>query len=73
MRHVLKCKQQDQPVPSLHKIQQTLVDIGDKPASFSGSREWIGSIEACLCMDQMFGVGLWTLLVKFELLYGFGV
>lgn len=39
------------------------MDVGDKPASFIGSREWIGSVEACLCVDQIFGVGLFVDLI----------
>ena len=58
VRHVLKSKREVPLVPSLREIQQTLVDIGDKPSSFIGSREWIGSVEACLYMDETFGVGL---------------
>ncbi|KAL9985014.1 hypothetical protein ACROYT_G007367 [Oculina patagonica] len=54
--NVLKSKNEVLPVPSLHEIQQTLANIGDKPGSFIGSREWIGSVEACLYMDQTFGV-----------------
>ena len=65
MRHVLQSKKEDLPVPSLQEIQQTLVDIGDKPASFVSSREWIGSVEACLCVDQIFGVGLCIFLFTF--------
>lgn len=56
VRHVLKGKREVPLVPSLREIQQTLVDIGDKPSSFIGSKEWIGSVEACLYMDQTFGV-----------------
>jgi len=56
----LKTKKVVPLVPGLGEIQKILVDIGDKPISFIGSREWIGSVEACLCMDQTFGVGLWT-------------
>ncbi|RMX43359.1 hypothetical protein pdam_00020477 [Pocillopora damicornis] len=52
--HVLEI--QNHPVPSLQDIQKTLVKMGDKPDSFVGSREWIGCVEACLYMDQTFGV-----------------
>lgn len=52
----MKSKREVPLVPSLREIQQTLVDIGDKPSSFIGSREWIGSVEACLYMDETFGV-----------------
>lgn len=42
--------------PSLHQIQQTLVKLEDKVPSFVGSREWIGSFEICLCLDQIYNV-----------------
>lgn len=54
--HALRDKKDLLQVPSLQKIQQTLVEVGDKPAPFAGSRDWIGSVEACLCLDQIFGV-----------------
>nr|XP_056719580.1 inactive Ufm1-specific protease 1 [Euleptes europaea] len=44
------------PVPSLREIQHALVEMGDKPPSFSGSREWIGTVEAALCMDHFYSV-----------------
>uniref|UniRef100_A0A8C5RTC0 UFM1 specific peptidase 1 n=1 Tax=Laticauda laticaudata TaxID=8630 RepID=A0A8C5RTC0_LATLA len=44
------------PVPSLKEIQDSLVEMGDKPASFAGSRDWIGTVEAALCMDRFYGV-----------------
>lgn len=44
------------PPPSLSEIQQTLVEIGDKPDSFLGSREWIGTFEASLVLDQLYDV-----------------
>lgn len=33
-----------------------LVDIGDKPASFVGSREWIGSNEVSFVLDKLLQV-----------------
>ncbi|XP_056318760.1 inactive Ufm1-specific protease 1 [Danio aesculapii] len=42
--------------PSVNEIQQTLVEIGDKPDSFLGSREWIGTFEASLVLDQLYDV-----------------
>uniref|UniRef100_A0A673ITW9 UFM1-specific peptidase 1 (non-functional) n=1 Tax=Sinocyclocheilus rhinocerous TaxID=307959 RepID=A0A673ITW9_9TELE len=42
--------------PSLSEIQQTLVEIGDKPDAFLGSREWIGTFEASLVLDQLYDV-----------------
>ncbi|KAJ8337754.1 hypothetical protein SKAU_G00367200 [Synaphobranchus kaupii] len=45
----------DRP-PSLPEIQQALVTVGDKPPSFSGSREWIGTFEAALALDHFYDV-----------------
>ncbi|KAL5011008.1 hypothetical protein ScPMuIL_013313 [Solemya velum] len=39
-------------VPTLPEIQAALVAMGDKPAAFCGSREWIGSFEVCICVDH---------------------
>ncbi|XP_074847938.1 ufm1-specific protease 2 isoform X2 [Carettochelys insculpta] len=33
-----------------------LVDVGDKPAAFVGSRQWIGSIEVQLVLNQLLGI-----------------
>jgi hypothetical protein len=35
-------------VPSLPDIQKILVNLEDKPASFIGSRDWIGSFEVSI-------------------------
>ncbi|KZS06705.1 putative Ufm1-specific protease 1 [Daphnia magna] len=43
-------------VPTLMKIQETLVEIGDKELSFIKSREWIGSFEVCLVIDKLYDV-----------------
>ncbi|OWF46642.1 ufm1-specific protease 1-like [Mizuhopecten yessoensis] len=43
-------------VPSLKTIQEALVAMGDKAASFVGSREWIGSFEVSICMDYLLEV-----------------
>ncbi|XP_073013802.1 probable Ufm1-specific protease isoform X1 [Typha latifolia] len=43
-------------VPSHRKIQQALVEIGDKDPSFIGSREWIGAIELSFVLDKLLGV-----------------
>eukprot|EP00850_Spirogloea_muscicola_P020334 SM000212S06927 [mRNA] locus=s212:239709:245246:- [translate_table: standard] len=43
-------------VPNHRSIQQTLVDIGDKPPSFVGSCQWIGAIELSYVLDQLLGV-----------------
>ena len=42
--------------PTLWKIQETLVNIGDKPLSFLKSREWIGSFEICLFLDHYYNI-----------------
>ncbi|CAL8332824.1 unnamed protein product [Lota lota] len=46
----------ERPVPSHREIQQALVDMGDKQASFVGSRQWIGSIEVQAVLDQLLGI-----------------
>lgn len=44
------------PVPSNHKVQEILVQIQDKPSSFTGTKEWIGCIETGLVLDELYGV-----------------
>ncbi|KAG2433569.1 hypothetical protein HYH02_012686 [Chlamydomonas schloesseri] len=44
------------PIPSHKLIQQTLVKLGDKPASFVGSSNWIGAIELSYVLDDYLGV-----------------
>lgn len=44
------------PVPTIPEIQQILVEIGDKPASFVNSKEWIGSVEISMCLDAIYDV-----------------
>lgn len=46
----------EREVPSFKEIQQCLVDIGDKPASFVGSRQWIGSMEVGFVLDTLLNV-----------------
>lgn len=43
-------------VPSIGKIQETLVNVGDKPATFAGSKEWIGTVEAAMVMDELLSI-----------------
>lgn len=40
-----KCGDVQNQVPGIGTIQKTLVEIGDKPPEFYGSRDWIGSCE----------------------------
>ena len=47
-------------MPSLREIQEALVEIGDKPPNFVGSRDWIGTFEACLVLDHLFSVSFST-------------
>lgn len=44
------------PPPSLSEIQQTLIRLEDKPPSFLGSKEWIGTFEAALVLDHLYDV-----------------
>lgn len=46
----------DKEVPNIPTIQQTLVEIKDKPERFFGSREWIGTLEAIYVIDTLFDV-----------------
>ncbi|KAK2987706.1 hypothetical protein RJ640_030293, partial [Escallonia rubra] len=43
-------------VPSHREIQQSLVEIGDKDPSFTGSHDWIGAIELSFVLDKLLGV-----------------
>ncbi|CAK1551837.1 unnamed protein product [Leptosia nina] len=43
-------------VPTHKEIQQCLVTIGDKPSTFLGSKQWIGSTEVMFCLDTLLGV-----------------
>lgn len=43
-------------VPTHRKIQETLVEIGDKNHKFIGSQEWIGSMEISFCLNKLLGV-----------------
>ncbi|KAK9827920.1 hypothetical protein WJX74_009315 [Apatococcus lobatus] len=44
------------PVPSHRDVQQTLVDLDDKPHSFVGSKQWVGAIELGYILDELLGV-----------------
>jgi len=46
----------DREPPTHREIQQCLVDMGDKPASFVGSKQWIGSTEVNYCLSHLLGV-----------------
>ncbi|CAG11526.1 unnamed protein product, partial [Tetraodon nigroviridis] len=46
----------ERPVPTHKDIQQALVDVGDKQASFVGSCQWIGSIEVQAVLSHLLGV-----------------
>lgn len=54
----------DCPVPTHREIQQALVDVGDKPASFVGSRQWIGSQEVGYCLNRLLQVESRTMFVS---------
>lgn len=43
-------------IPTHREIQECLVDIGDKPTTFIGSRQWIGSTEVMFCLETLLGV-----------------
>uniref|UniRef100_A0A915NAA5 UFSP1/2/DUB catalytic domain-containing protein n=1 Tax=Meloidogyne javanica TaxID=6303 RepID=A0A915NAA5_MELJA len=37
-------------------FQTCLIDIGDKPSNFVGSKKWIGSLELSFCLQNMFNI-----------------
>ncbi|XP_034413684.1 inactive Ufm1-specific protease 1 [Cyclopterus lumpus] len=55
-RNCLPLKDKREAPPSLPEIQHALVTVGDKPGSFSRSREWIGTFEASLILDLYYDV-----------------
>lgn len=44
------------PVPTLKRIQEVLVRMGDKPKRFIGSNSWIGSIEVQRVLEDYAGM-----------------
>lgn len=44
------------PDPTFKQIQETLVQLGDKPPAFINSSKWIGAFELSLCLDQFYEV-----------------
>ncbi|XP_037277005.2 UFM1 specific peptidase 2 [Rhipicephalus microplus] len=50
--------------PTHREIQQILVDIGDKPSSFVGSKQWIGSQEVGFVLNRLLGVEYRTMFVS---------
>lgn len=40
-------------LPTHAEIQQALVAVGDKPATFVGSNEWIGANEVCYALEKL--------------------
>lgn len=46
----------EQDIPSLTKIQETLVELEDKPSSFIKSNQWIGTCEATMVLSQLYDV-----------------
>lgn len=43
-------------VPTHTEVQKVLVDIGDKPAAFVGSKQWIGSTEVGYVLNQLYAI-----------------
>lgn len=44
------------PIPSHRKIQQCLIDIGDKSFAFLGSKQWIGSTEVSFVLQTLLNI-----------------
>lgn len=43
-------------LPSHLEIQRALVEVGDKPERFVGSKEWIGANEVCYALEKLTNV-----------------
>jgi len=43
-------------IPTHKEIQECLVSLGDKPGSFVGSKQWIGSTEVSFVLEALLGV-----------------
>ena len=56
LAHPPACLLPCMPAPSIRRIQQVLVELGDKEPSFVGSSRWIGAIELSYVLDQLLGV-----------------
>ena len=50
------CRPQRSPVPDIKTIQTILVKTGDKMPNFVDSRDWIGTFEAAVILDELFNV-----------------
>nr|XP_050869561.1 ufm1-specific protease 2 [Vespula vulgaris]XP_050869562.1 ufm1-specific protease 2 [Vespula vulgaris] len=48
----------DIPIPSHKEMQKCLVDIGDKPFNFIGSKQWIGSTEVGFILETLLGINI---------------
>ncbi|XP_015596976.1 ufm1-specific protease 2 isoform X2 [Cephus cinctus] len=46
----------EKSVPTHNTIQKCLVDIGDKPYDFIGSKQWIGSMEVGFVLETLLGI-----------------
>ncbi|OQR66708.1 ufm1-specific protease 2-like [Tropilaelaps mercedesae] len=54
----------DLGVPDHRKIQETLVEIGDKETNFVGSKQWIGSQEVSFVLNQRMSINCKTICVS---------
>uniref|UniRef100_A0A182PVX9 Ufm1-specific protease 2 n=1 Tax=Anopheles epiroticus TaxID=199890 RepID=A0A182PVX9_9DIPT len=43
-------------IPTHNDIQACLVRVGDKQRPFIGSRQWIGSTEVSICLNELLGI-----------------
>lgn len=54
----------EHPIPTHNDIQKYLVSCGDKPSNFIGSRQWIGSTEVSMCLNEFMKVDSKIMFVK---------
>ncbi|XP_014474432.1 PREDICTED: ufm1-specific protease 1 [Dinoponera quadriceps] len=53
---VLSNESSKETVPSIDEIQKALVAVEDKDRTFIGSREWIGSFEVSVVLNQLYDI-----------------
>ena len=51
----------DASIPSIPRIQEVLVAMGDKEREFIGSKQWIGSVEVGLVIDKIYDVSMFRI------------
>lgn len=53
---IINNENMEESVPSIDIVQRTLVLVEDKERTFIGSKEWIGSFEVSIVLNQLYGI-----------------